>query len=397
MNIDQAIAQAQERLLRAPDAEIEAARNELADLLETKRLESGDIVVSLDAGESSAVRRLRAQTAVGRYLVAAMNGQRVEGAEEELRQEVGAKEGEIPYAAFDNPARQFRNADAATGAPSTIGINMDRIVPAAFAESIAEFLGVAMPMVPSGQYSVPRLTTNLTAGSQAKGGKQESTAAAFTVVNAKPKRLSARLSLQAEDLAEVGIPAFEAALQTNLRMVLADALDIQILRGTGSSGQIQGLVPQLTADTDPAGAINFAGHASDLAGYLDGKFAGGLSDLRVIHNAAVYAKLAATFATNDDSVSALEWASRQGIEQRCNANMSASSSNIGKSIVVRSGTMAMGVEGAPAVCPVWGNLTIRDPYTDSGAATEHLTIHALIGKVLVRYPDAYAQYRVKTA
>ena len=237
----------------------------------------------------------------------------------------------------------------------------------------------------------------MTASSQSKGGKQESTAAAFTVVNAKPKRLSARLSLQAEDLAEVGIPAFEASLQQNLRMVLADALDIQILRGTGSSGQIQGLVPQLTADTDPTGAINFAGYAADLAGYLDGKFAGRLSDLRAIHNPAVYGKLSATFATNDDSVSALEWAARQGIEQRCNANMSASSSNIGKSIVVRSGTMAMGVEGAPAVCPVWGNLTIRDPYTDSGAATEHLTIHALIGKVLVRYPDAYAQYRVKTA
>ena len=397
MNIDQAIAQAQERLLRAPDAEIDAARNELADLLETKRLESSDRIVSLDAGESAAIRRLRAQTAVGRYLVAAMNGNGVDGAEEELRAEVGAKQGEIPYAAFDHPPRQFTNADAATGAPSTIGINMDRIVPAAFADSVAEFLGVAMPMVPSGQYSIPRLTTNLTAGSQAKGGEQESTAAAFTIANAKPKRLSARLSLQAEDLAEVGIPGFEASLQQNLRMVLADALDIQVLRGTGASGQIQGLVPQLTADTDPSDVITFAIHASDLAGYLDGKFAGRLSDLRVIHNASVYAKLASVFATQDDSRDALTWGQRHGVEQRCNANMSASASSIGKSIVVRSGTMARGVEGMPAVCPVWGNLTIRDPYTDSGAATEHVTIHALIGKVLIRYPDAFAQWRIKTA
>ena len=346
--------------------------------------------------ETREFNALRSKVSVGRYLAQGIKGARLDGMEEEFRQATGCEEREIPIDAFEGQPVPEVRADAATAAPGTIGINMTSIVPAVFSQSVAEFLNIEMPRAASGQYSVPKFNANLTAGTKAKGGAQESTAATFTVSSAKPKRISARLTLRAEDLAEVGIPAFEASLRQNLQMVLSDALDVQCLRGDGQAPNLNGLATQLTDDTAQSNKNTFANAASDLAGYLDGKFAHELKDLRAIHNVAVYSYLSTLFATNDDSVCFLEWAGRMGIMQRANANMAASSSNVGDSIVVRAG-MGKGKAGAGAVCPVWGNIGITDPYSDSGSATQHVSLHVLLGDVIVRYPGMYSQWKVKTA
>ena len=345
---------------------------------------------------------LRRRVSIGRYLAAGAEGRPLSGAEEEYRQAVGAAHRTIPLDAFEGrpgsgPGSPETRADAATAAPSTIGVNMTGLVPAAFAQSCAAFLGIRMPRVESGQYSTPRLTTDLTAGMKAKGAAQESTAAAFTVVSRKPKRLSARLSLRAEDLAEVGIPGFEASLRENLMRVLADTLDIQLLRGNGTAPNLNGLHTQLTADTAAGTTITFPTFLSDLAGYIDGKFAAGLRDLRVIANAAIVAKLASLTPSNDDSVTAALWAGQHTGGLRGNSNMKASASNVGNAIVVRAATMAQGVEGAMAEAPVWGDLSIADPYSDAASAMSHYTVHMLIGDPVLRYPDAYRDWSIKTA
>lgn len=365
--------------------------------------------------------QLRARTSIGRFLAAGIAGRRLDGAEEEFRQAVGAAERTIPLDAFERPPDPERRADAATGAAAispagTTGINMAGIVPAAFAGSVAPRLGITMPRVASGQYSIPRLTTNLSAGAQAKGGKQESTAAAFTVISAKPKRISARLTLQAEDLAEVGIPGFEAALRANLVDVLAETLDTQVLRGDGSGANIAGLAGQLADDADPAAIVTFPGFVEDMAGLIDGKWATTLRELRLACNAVVYRKLAATFqeprfvdkgaGVNDASdaatpsiETAIDWAGRAIGGLFCNARMAAAASNISACIAVRSGMMVEPAAAAvmPAVCPVWGDIAIADPYSESGSATEHYSLHVLLGNVLIRTPDAYAEIRIKTA
>ena len=380
-----------------PDLELQirAARSAL-DADESASVVTDPHDKPLDA-EARERAELRAKVSIGRYLAAGMKGARLDGAEEEFRAAVGCGERAIPIDAFEAPPE--RRADAATGAPSTVGINMAGVVPAAFSGSIAPRLGITMPRVESGKYSVPRLTTNLTAGTKAKGGAQESTAAAFTVITASPTRISARLSLRAEDLAEVGIPGFEGALRQNLRMVLGDKLDEQVIRGDGSDPNVNGLASQLTADADPGSVIAFSSFAGDMSGLLDGKWACRLDELRLVTNATVYGKLAAVFATNDDSQSALDWADRHRLAVWCNSRMSAAASNISKCIAVRSGMMVDPPEAAsmPAVCPFWGDIEITDPYSDSGSATQHVTLHVLLGDVLIRQPDAYAEVRIKSA
>ena len=412
--------QSQERQRMAEIAGLDSLTPEVRSELDTLEQGTPDLErqiraarSALDADEAEAVLRgqqhreddpekrerdaLRERVSIGRFLAAGIMGRRVDGAEEEFRQAAGCEERSIPLDAFeveaDRPAPETR---AVTGAPSTIGVNMTALVPSVFARSTADFLGIAMPRVPSGQYSVPRITTDLTAGTQEKGGAQAATAAAFTIASTKPHRISAALSLQAEDLAEAGVPAFEASLRDNLRMVLADALDLQLLSGDNSGGNINGLATQLTDDTADSNAVTFATAASGLAGYLEGKHAHMLADLRVLHHHSVYGFLAALFASNDDSVSHLDWCARHGIRVVGNANMAAQASNVGDSIVVRGGA-ARGMAGAAAACPAWGDIAISDPYTEASKATHSVYLHILLGDVLIRYPAAFAQWKVKTA
>ena len=339
---------------------------------------------------------LRSRTNVGRFLSAALGGGRLDGAEEELRQAVGAPERSIPFEAFEGfgPDPETR---AATAAPATVGVGMDPLVPAVFAMSAAPFLGIGFERTEPGTAGVPRISTSLTAGAVAKGADQAATAAAFTVLTATPKRVSARLELTLEDVYAAGVPSFENALRENLAMVIGNALNVQLLTGDGTAPALNGLMAQLTADADPDDAQTYALASAEIAAHVEGLHARGLSDLRVLVNAAVYARLATLAATNDDSVTLLDWARRNGIEIETNPNMPASSSNVGKCIVART-AMPMGMSGAKAIIPVWNpSVLIDDPYTDSASATSSVTMHVILGDVLIRYPAAFAEWRVKTA
>ena len=241
------------------------------------------------------------------------------------------------------------------------------------------------------------MDASATAGAKPKGSAQDSTAVTFSIGSAKPKRITGRLTLRREDLAEAGIAGFDMALRENLRGALVDALDVNVLRGTNASGQLNGLARQITAGNDPSAKQTFALATADLAGYLDGKFAGRFSDLRVLHNPTANSYLSTLFATNDDSVGFVEWAARQGATQTANSNMGAVDSTINKSIVVRAGMLNSGVMGSLAVSPIWQDVSIEDPYSDAGSGLIHVTVVILAGNVIIRHPGAYAEWRVKSA
>ena len=82
---------------------------------------------------------------------------------------------------------------AVTEAPGTVGVNLDTIRPAVFANSIAPKLGIEMPMVPSGTYASATINASQTAAAKTKGADAAATAGTFRVATASPKRISARL------------------------------------------------------------------------------------------------------------------------------------------------------------------------------------------------------------
>ena len=191
--------------------------------------------------------------------------------------------------------------DAATAAPGTVGVNLDRIRPAVFAASIAPRLGIEMPRVESGSYASATISTSLSASSQAAGGTQTATAGAFTVTAVTPKRISARLGIRIEDVAAVGQENFESILRENLSLVLSDALDSQVINGDGTAPNLTGIFQRLTDPTAaPSAVADFDAFAAVHAGGIDGLWASGLKDVAVVVGPATMALSAKTFqaATN---------------------------------------------------------------------------------------------------
>ena len=95
-------------------------------------------------------RELRGRASLTEYLLARMQGRIVAGAEAELMQAAEVRDGAIPLELWDTEdPTERRQTDTVTGAPGTVGVNLDRIRPAVFAASIAPRLGIEMPRVSS--------------------------------------------------------------------------------------------------------------------------------------------------------------------------------------------------------------------------------------------------------
>ena len=102
---------------------------------------------------------LRSRASLTGFITAALAGRQVSGAEAELQAAAGIGGG-IPLELWDMPRPVEHRADAPTAAPGTVGVNLDTIRPAVFAQSIAPMLGIEMPRVESGSYVSATITTN---------------------------------------------------------------------------------------------------------------------------------------------------------------------------------------------------------------------------------------------
>ena len=79
--------------------------------------------------------------------------------------------------------------------------------------------------------------------------------------------------------------------------------------------------------------------------------------------------------------------------------MPATATDIATAIRYRSGTM--GLDGVDAMRvatqPYWSEVSIDDIYTDSASGVHHVTMHALVGDVIVQQAEAYQQISLKVS
>ena len=345
---------------------------------------------------------LRGRANVGAFVAAALSGRMPDGAEAEYAAACKVPGGYIPLDAFevDRPAEQRSATEqrAITPAPGTgTGVTVAPVLPFVFAPSIAPLLGVDMPSVGSGSYSELTVSTALVVNPEAKGDAADGTAAALTAVTANPRRISARLSLAVEDIANVGQANFEAALRAHVSMALSNSLDNQIINGNGTSPNINGLINQLTDPTNPTAVASFDSFVTSFADSIDGLWASMMSDVAIITNVDAYKLAAKTFrGTAANGGSALTFADYAKVATggfRTNKRMPATASTIARGIVHRMGRMGL----RTACLPAWGSISIDDIYTDSASGVHHFTMHSLVGdKVLLVQPEAYGlvEYKV---
>ena len=347
---------------------------------------------------------LRARATLGGYLSAALGGRAPTGAEGELLEASGGDPGTIPLELFDTLTEA--RADTASGAPGTVGVNLDPIRPMIYARAVGPRLGIAMPRVRSGSFATGTVTTGLSAAAMAAGAARESSAAAITVATTTPHRISARLSIRIEDIAAIGQGNFEAILRQNLMLALTAELDNYVLNGDGLSANPTGLLARLTDPTDPTDVVTWAGFIAEAAAGIDGgPWGEGLGDVTLLVNAETMRLAETTFQAGTGGtdtpgeVSAAAYLRQRSGGFFASARMPATATNIAQAVRYRTGTRGLGGvnAGRAAVCPVWSQVAIDDIYSDSASGTRHVTLHHLVGDVIVEQADAYAQTAFKLA
>ena len=367
-----------------------------------------------EAGEMDPETRerveLRGRARLTEFLLCRAQGRLPSGAEAELQAAAGVSG--IPLELWDVPAPERRSGAeqrAITPAPGTVGINLDPIRPAVFANSIAPRLGIEMPRVMSGTYATGTITTSQTASALAKSAAAVGAAGAITVTTATPKRVSARLELTLEDIAAVGQENFESILRQNLSLALSDALDGEMINGNGTAPNLAGIFQRLTDPTTaPTTIADFDAFVSAFAGGIDGLWANTVQDVAIVAGVETYRLSAQMFrdiATADlGDMAFSDYAMAKYGGWWTNKRMPAPATfmtvdNVQQAILYRKGRAMMGGDMGmrTAVCPHWGEISIDDIYSGSASAERFFTMHVLLGDVILVQPDAYAQVAFQVA
>ena len=360
---------------------------------------------------------LRSKAMLTNYLLAAARGRMVDGAEAELQAASGISGHGIPLELWDVPTEQRgaegeRETRAITPAPGTVGVNLDPIRPAVFANSIAPRLGVEMPRVMSGTYASATITTSQTAAAYAKSGAAVGTAGSFTVTTATPKRVSARLELTLEDVAAVGQANFESILRENLALALSDQLDNQAINGNGTAPNLAGIFQGLADPTAaPTAVADFDAFVAAFAGGVDGLWSNTVKEVAIVGGVETYRLSAQTFRDPASGTAGgrgdkgfADYAMEHFGGWWTNTRMPdpatfMSVDNMQQAILYRMGRSMMGGAGAmrTAVCPHWNVIDIDDIFSGSAQGERYFTMHVLLGDVIIVQPNAYAQVAFQTA
>ena len=336
--------------------------------------------------EEREFRELTTKAELRQAFRAVMNGDPLTGAERELQEHRGLSGHNIPWDMIGpRPvARTEDRADAVSAAPADSHLQQHPILGRVFARSATATLGVAMPMVATGEQNYPVVTTTDPAVILAKDAAEGDTAdASITARVIEPTRLQRSYVFRREDQAVLG--GLEEALRADLSMAVSDLLDAQVLAGDGTTGaQFGGFLAAsanggLTDRSDSPARVTFALAAGETARGIDGKYAGGVSECGVVIGDDTARDLASKFQTND-SESALAYMVKTTMRTMASANIPAVASMFQEGIIAR-----LGAAGANAVCPTWDSMfMIRDEISGRKAGQIGLTIGMLAGFDILR-------------
>ena len=331
---------------------------------------------SSDAGEAGELAEIRARVEVPKYVMAAVERRGLSGGPElEYNAAMGVAGDGFPMSLLDVPAEE--RAAIAGDAQSNQQTWVDRV----FGDSAAQRVGVTMRSVAPGIASVPAIATGAT-GAQ-RGNPQAAANAAYTIgiTNLSPKRSAVHTIFSIQD--SMRVPGLEDAITRDLRAAVVNAVDLAVFLGdadaTPNNGDIVGFqthanIGETTITQNHK--VTAPGVLAAFAAQLDGKYATGLSDLRIVlavGAARLWTSTVPNAATGNNASIAqvlggngISWQVREGIEDTT-AN--------GKFLAFIG--RARGIDGA-AVAAVWENGSlIRDPYSDADSGEVRLTLNYL--------------------
>lgn len=414
-----AVTEGDEAVTRIGELELELRNSEprlrALKLAEQAEQDAADVGDAIDNDRLE----LRSRVSPGKWIGAILGNTRHDGAEAELAAELGTQFGRIPFEAFERflappqPAALETRADAFTTAPtSNLATTMDTHTPLIFSQSVADYLGVVSKSMASGTLAEPRVTADGSdsVSSAAAGDAVDAVAVTVDVLTTVFHRVTTRIGWRWEDRKLTGIDEWDQMLAQTARNRLSDALSNFMLTGdkTGNTNKDpEGMLNAIgTAPTDPSDASAWDDFIALYSGAIDGRYAGGIDDVRVLLSHHIIAAMEGTYlikgtgdgvnAASTESAAAYLRAKTAGL--RGTDRMTWSSTNkVSQGIAFRAGSMTTPAVTRPAVMANYGELEIGDPYTGAAKAEETLTLHVGVSDVLVLHPSMYKRVVAKTA
>ena len=208
-----------------------------------------------------------------------------------------------------------------------------------------------------------------------------------------------------EDVAQIGVANFEAALRMNAVQKLSDEYDRQCISGNGTAPNVNGLINQLDDPTNPTAVAAFDDFVAAFVDQVEGLWAMTGKDVAIVTNPNCWSLSAKTFrdrvidtgqrgGVSLGDMSFSDYATAHFGGWWCNSRMPATASTIARGIVYRMGKPGL----RTASHPTWGSMSVTDIYSDAASGQTHFTLAVLVGdKVLIVQPDAYDLVEFKTA
>ena len=324
-------------------------------------------------------------------LTTLLNGRRPSGAIEEYLQAHGCNERQIPLHYQVRPAAPALETRALTPPPATgTGVNLEPINQMVFPDGLAARLRVELKMVESGVFSTATITTGVPATAKAKSAAADATAGVLTATTSGVKRISASITMAEEDVATVGQTNYESALMEHVNLSLQNGHDGYLLTGTGVAPIPKGILLALGAIATRATTETFGSYAAVPAEAVDGVFARDMKDVLILCGLETFID-AAKLIQDNTAVSASSYLRSECAGFMASSRFAASASKVQQGIAFRSGRPGV----SAAVQPIWNRLTIDDRFTLGANAERKVSVHLLLGDVLVRQPGAYKRIAFK--
>ena len=325
-----------------------------------------------ETAEERERRELRSKATIGGYVGACLRNEPITGAEAEYSAAAGCP-GAMPIDMLAPPGVETRGAreERAVTPGQDVPAGTQDPIPYVFERTVAARLGVSFPMVPAGVKHYPVLTTAPPAGPKAKDAAADSTAAAFTLNDRTPKRITGQFVVRREDLAVM--PGMEESLRSAMGDSMGDSLDDQVLTGDGTSPNLSGLF-KIATDVAAATAVEtFATGVSRFAEIVDGRYANGWGDLRAAIGVDTFAKYAGLFQSNGDE-SLFDYLMGKLGALIVSKRVPAKASNAQKGLVIRTrGSQILEV-------PLWNGVQfVRDEVTKAAEGQILVTAFLLAG------------------
>ena len=365
-------------------AEIDSLRNEYRGNEARQRalMLSGDDVPdpieTRDDAEGRDLRRLLVRANMGQMVDNIIGRNAHSGAEAELATHYGLGGNQIPVTLLRNWETQPLQTRAAVVVPTDVAAMQHESLDYVFPTSVGAFLGIDMPTVPVGDSVYPVMTTPPMVAAPAEGVTVAETDGIITSEILQPGRLQASYRYSRESAYRFGM--LETDLRESLSMGIMDGLDAQIVAGTNGLLGTGGLTARAGDAASEATFPTYRGLVYD-SETVDGRYAGGGDDIRLVMGPATFAHAGATYRTANSDISALENLMMATGGMRVSAHVPVPDANDQNVIVRKGARRAM-------VAPIWLGLDIiYDEITLASTGSVVLTAVAMFSLKILRDAD----------